>query len=112
MIRQAIALATSALTIWGMWLAGSKNWRGWAVGLGNQALWLAFIIVFGAWGLLPLSVALVFIYSRNLLRWKRDPVPVVVITEDRYEMERRRRLSPDRTRKPNPAKSNRWGAGA
>jgi hypothetical protein len=60
------------MTLWGMWLAGSKDWRGWAVGLGNQTLWLAFIIAFGAWGLLPLSAALVVIYTRNLLAWRSE----------------------------------------
>lgn len=71
-MRQLIALATSVLTLVGMWLAGSKRWEGWLVGLCNQGLWLAFIVAFSAWGLLPLSVALTVVYSRNLLRWRRQ----------------------------------------
>lgn len=70
--KLALSLATSAMTLWGMWLAGSKDWRGWAVGLANQALWLAFIVAFAAWGLLPLSFALIVIYSRNLIAWRRE----------------------------------------
>ena len=69
-MRQLIPLATSVVTLIGMWLAGSGSWKGWAVGLGNQALWLAFIFAFGAWGLLPLSAALIVVYTRNLLRWR------------------------------------------
>ncbi len=71
-MKQAVALATSVMTLWGMWLAGNKDWRGWLVGLLNQALWLVFIVVFAAWGLLPLSIALIVTYSRNLLRWRRE----------------------------------------
>lgn len=70
MTKQLIALATSVVTLWGMWLAGSHRWEGWALGLGNQVLWLVFIIAFGAWGLLPLNAALVFVYSRNLIKWR------------------------------------------
>lgn len=68
----AIQLATSALTFLGMWLAGRKDWRGWAVGLANQVLWLAVIVTTDAWGILPLSVGLTVIYARNLARWRRD----------------------------------------
>lgn len=71
-MRQAIALATSVVTLVGMWMAGNKDWRGWAVGLANQGLWLLFIFVFAAWGLLPLSLALIVTYTRNLLRWRAD----------------------------------------
>lgn len=69
-MRQLIPLATSVVTLAGMWLAGNHDWRGWALGLGNQALWLLFIVTFAAWGLLPLSAALIVVYSRNLWRWK------------------------------------------
>lgn len=75
-MRQAIPLATSLGTLLGMYLAGSKRWEGWAVGLANQALWLWFIVQFEAWGLLPLLVALVFVYTRNLLLWRAEtPTP-------------------------------------
>lgn len=72
MIEQGIALATGAVTLVGMWLAGSKKWHGWAVSLANQGLWLAFIVAFRAWGLLPLSAALIVVYTRNLLAWRRE----------------------------------------
>jgi hypothetical protein len=71
-VRQAIALSTSVFTLIGMWLAGNKDWRGWAVGLGNQVLWFIFIVVFGAWGLLPLSLTLTVTYARNLIRWRAE----------------------------------------
>lgn len=71
-MRQILPLLLSAITIYGMWLAGEKRSAGWAVGLANQVPWLAFIIVFEAWGLLPLTVALIVTYSRNLLRWRAE----------------------------------------
>lgn len=71
-MRQLLALSTSILTLVGIWLVGNKDPRGWVVGLGNQVLWISFIVVFQAWGLLPLTVALIVAYTRNLLRWRRE----------------------------------------
>ena len=71
-MKFALSLATSLATLYGIWLAGNEDWRGWAVGLGNQVLWVAFIVAYQAWGLLPLTVALTFAYSRNLLRWRAE----------------------------------------
>lgn len=73
-MRQLIPLALSVITLTVMWLAGNKRWEALALGLGGQALWLVFIVVFEAWGLLPLSVALIGVYGRNLWRWTRKPV--------------------------------------
>lgn len=67
-----LSIATSLITLVGMWLVGRKNWRGWLVGLVNQVLWLALIIQTHAWGLLILTVSLVYIYLRALIAWRRD----------------------------------------
>lgn len=71
-MKQLIPLATSIMTLVGMWLAGNKDPRAWMVGLANQVLWFTFIVMFAAWGLLPLMVALIIVYSRNLVRWRRE----------------------------------------
>ncbi len=71
-MKQLIPWATSAITLVGIHLQGRKSWVGWAVGLGNQALWIAMIVAFGTWGLAPLSAALIVMYTRNLLRWRRE----------------------------------------
>jgi hypothetical protein len=71
-ILQLIPLATSVVTVIGIWLAGNHDPRGWMLGIANQALWLWFIIAFGAWGLLPLLVVLLFTYSRNLVKWRKE----------------------------------------
>lgn len=69
-----LSLATSLATILGMWLVARKRWEGWAVGLANQALWFALIVQTRSWGLLVLMAALVWIYSRALIDWRRNGV--------------------------------------
>lgn len=60
----------SAVTIWMTLLAGNKHRLAWAVGLGNQALWLAWIVCAEAWGLIPMNLALWAVYARNHLKWR------------------------------------------
>ena len=66
------SILTSLVTLFGMWLVGRKDWRGWAVGLANQLLWLVLIIQTRAWGLLLLTASLSFLYARSLIAWRRD----------------------------------------
>jgi nicotinamide riboside transporter PnuC len=66
-----IPWATSAGTLLAMWLAGNGDKRAWIVGLLNQGLWFALIFTTDTYGLLPLAIALVVIYARNLIKWKR-----------------------------------------
>lgn len=68
----ALQLAMSALTILTMWLAGDKKQLAWIIGLGNQTLWLAFIVLSASWGLFPMWAAIVVTYARNLLKWRRE----------------------------------------
>lgn len=72
MFRQLLPFVTGMVTLIGMWAAGSHRSWSWALGIANQGLWFAFIVAFGAWGLLPLNVALVVVYSRNLVKWRRE----------------------------------------
>lgn len=60
----------STITIWMTLLAGNKHPHAWAVGLGNQALWLVWIVASGTWGMLPMNLALWLVYGRNHLKWK------------------------------------------
>ncbi|GHA15518.1 hypothetical protein GCM10007989_07870 [Devosia pacifica] len=61
----------SAITIYMTILAGNKARHAWLIGLGNQALWLVFIITTETWGLLPMNLALWTVYARNHLKWSR-----------------------------------------
>lgn len=71
-LRQLLPLTLSANTIALMWLVGDRRTVGWVLGLVGQVGWFAFIVVFEAWGLLPLTVALTIVYARNLRRWRRS----------------------------------------
>lgn len=71
-MKQLLPWLTSAGTLLGMWLVGQKRSVGWIVGLVNQVLWVTFAIAFEAWGLLPLTVALIIIYTRALVKWRAD----------------------------------------
>lgn len=68
-IRDYLPWLLSAITIWMTLLAGNVHRSAWLVGLGNQALWLIWIVVTGTWGLIPLNVALWIVYARNHLKW-------------------------------------------
>ena len=52
-----------------MLLAGNKKRGAWFVGLINQFLWLIWIVLSSAWGLLPMNIALWVVYGRNYLKW-------------------------------------------
>ena len=60
---------TGAITLLAMWLVGRHSVWGWVVGLINQALWIALIRRRQLWGLVPLTLALTFLYTYNLLDW-------------------------------------------
>ena len=65
--------ALSAITVYMTVLAGNKARHAWLFGLGNQALWLIWIIATGTWGLIPMNLALWIVYFRNHLKWNSKP---------------------------------------
>lgn len=69
LIRTYMPWVMSAVTIWMTLLAGNKHKSAWLVGIGNQALWLTWIITVHAWGLIPMNIALWVVYARNHLKW-------------------------------------------
>lgn len=73
MISDHLPWLLSAITIYMTILAGNKTRHAWLVGLGNQALWLVWIIATGAWGLLPMNLTLWVVYARNHMRWSSEP---------------------------------------
>ncbi len=72
MVKDYLPWMLSAITIWMTVLAGNKHPKAWLVGLANQFLWLVWIYAAGAWGLLPMNIALWVVYGRNHLKWKWD----------------------------------------
>jgi hypothetical protein len=68
-IKDYLPWLLSAITIWMTVLAGNKHQNAWAIGLANQFLWLIWIVCAGAWGLLPMNIALWLVYTRNHWKW-------------------------------------------
>lgn len=73
-MRDYLPWILSGLTICMTILAGNRHPRAWMLGMINQVLWLAWILVMGAWGLLPMNLALWGVYVRNHLRWSESPM--------------------------------------
>lgn len=69
----AWSLLLSAIGILGLWLAGRKDWRGWAVGLGAQVLWIAYAVSTEQWGFLLSAFAYGSVYSANWWKWTHPP---------------------------------------
>ena len=61
---------TGLVTLIAMELIARKRWEGWAVGLGNQALWLGLIYERELYGLLPLTLLLTWRYAVALRCWR------------------------------------------
>jgi hypothetical protein len=72
MIDTVLPYILSVLTIITMVWAGRKDKNAWLLGIANQALWFMFIVRTESWGLLVLMIALLWVYSKNYLRWRRE----------------------------------------
>lgn len=66
------SLTLATVGIFGLWLAGRKNYWGWAVGLGAQVLWFAYAIVTEQYGFIISALAYGWVYGTNLRRWLKD----------------------------------------
>lgn len=70
LIREYLPWLLSCITIWMTLMAGNKHPNAWLIGLGNQALWLIWIVCAQAWGFIPLNIALWVVYARNHWKWQ------------------------------------------
>lgn len=61
----------TAIGITGWFLVGRKNWRGWAISLGAQVLWITYAIVTAQWGFLASAVLYGSVAAKNLRSWYR-----------------------------------------
>lgn len=55
--------------VFGLWLAGRRDWRGWAVGVAAQGLWITYAIVTRQWGFIASALAYGSVFGLNLWRW-------------------------------------------
>lgn len=60
----------TAVGVFGLWLAGREDKRGWLVGICAQALWIAYATATHQWGFYVSSLAYGWVYTRNWLRWR------------------------------------------
>jgi nicotinamide riboside transporter PnuC len=70
--QNLIAFLLSGIQIACYTMVGDHNRWGWIVGLSGAVPWLAVMIAWNAWGLLPLVVFLQVIYVRNFVKWTRE----------------------------------------
>lgn len=59
----------TAVGIFGLWLAGRKDPRGWMVGIGAQVLWFAYAVTTQQWGFVLSCLAYGWVYSTNARKW-------------------------------------------
>jgi hypothetical protein len=61
----------TAVGVFGLWLAGRKDRRGWIVGLCAQVLWIAYATATRQWGFYVSALAYGWVYARNARAWRR-----------------------------------------
>jgi nicotinamide riboside transporter PnuC len=79
MLKTVLPYIASSMTLLGMWLISQKRSVGWIVGLINQGIWILFDFMYNAFGLLPLQLVLIVIYTNALIKWRRDEIIVAAI---------------------------------
>lgn len=60
--------------VFGLYVSGSKRAWGWAVGIAAQVLWIAYALATEQHGFLVSALAYGWVYTRNFLAWRREPV--------------------------------------
>jgi len=60
----------TAVGVFGLWLAGRKDRRGWMVGIGAQSLWIAYATATHQWGFYVSALAYGWVYVKNARAWK------------------------------------------
>jgi len=64
--------ALSCLGGFGIYLAGKKDWRGWAIGIVNEILWLVYAVITNQYGFIFGSVLYSTILINNLYGWLQE----------------------------------------
>ena len=72
----------SIISIYQMWIAGDKKPYAWMVMIGNQCLWLVWIVASGTWGFLLLNVALFIVGIRNHRLWQGRVTSTLLPTDN------------------------------
>lgn len=62
----------TAIGVFGLWLVGRKDKRGFAIGIFVQLLWVAYATATQQWGFYVSALAYGWVNVRNLRAWRRD----------------------------------------
>lgn len=65
----------TAIGVFGLWLAGRKDRRGWMVGVGAQFFWIAYATATHQWGFYISAIAYGWVYIKNARAWKPKTGP-------------------------------------
>ena len=60
----------TAVGVFGLYLAGKRDRRGWIVGIGAQSLWIAYATATKQWGFCVSALAYGWVYIKNARAWK------------------------------------------
>ena len=61
-----------AVGVFGLWLAGRKDRRGWVVGVFAQLLWIAYALATHQYGFIVSALAYGWVYAKNAHAWWND----------------------------------------
>ena len=70
MIDFALQVLASAFTAAAWWKMGDKARYAPALAATSEVVWLVMIIHGKLWGLLPLTLCLLYVHARNSWKWK------------------------------------------
>ena len=54
---------------WGVLLAGLKDWRGWAIGILSEILWILYAVLTKQYGFIFGALIYGAIFTKNLVEW-------------------------------------------
>ena len=75
----------TAVGVFGLWLAGRKDRRGWMVGIGAQVLWIAYATATQQWGFYVSALAYGWVYIKNARAWKKAEDSVTHLNLEKFE---------------------------
>lgn len=81
----------TAVGVFGLWLAGRKDRRGWMVGIGAQTLWIAYATATQQWGFYISALAYGWVYIKNARAWKKPEPDAIEAYQAGIQAERDRR---------------------
>lgn len=76
MLSVFLQLTASLLTIGSTLAYGNKHLAGPLLGLVSQIPWWTIMFVDGLWGFLPVNVVMLWMHTRNFLKWRNERTEV------------------------------------